>query len=72
MTGFSVKALTVAVLGATLGTAMIGCSHHDAVPPPPPPAVAADPQMQAFEDAKAKGMAADMAKAHAAQQTQQH
>jgi len=30
-----------------------------------------DTQTQAFEDAKAKGMAADMAKIHAAQQ-QQH
>ena len=67
MTGFSVKALTVAVLAATLSTAMIGCSHKEAGPPAAP-VQAMDAQTQAFEDAKAKGMAADMAKMHAAQQ----
>jgi len=70
MTGFSVKALTVAVLAATLGTATIGCSHQ-APAPPAAPVQAMDTQTKAFEDAKAKGMAADMAKMHAAQ-SQQH
>jgi hypothetical protein len=70
MTGFSVKALSVAVLAATLGTAMIGCSHKE-TPAPSAPVQAAAPQTQSFEDDKAKGMAADMAKMHAAQ-TQQH
>jgi len=46
---------------------MIGCSHKEAGPPAAP-VQAMDAQTQAFEDAKAKGMAADMAKMHAAQQ----
>ena len=70
MIRFGVKMLTAASVAAVLGAAIVGCSHQDATPPPAP-AVAPAPQEQSAEDAKAKGMAADMARMHGGAAPQQ-